>query len=159
MIYITAYVNQMSNIFKYKLRILDFIDKGYDMETDLKEALNAYIKICVHRVENGSISFKVGADVITVKLLDIILIETDKHKKKIIMHTTKDEISINLTLNEIQEKLTDDFIQIHRCIIVNKKHIKKIEHANKDLYVVLTGDIKEPISKRREKEIKTCITQ
>ena len=94
-----------------------------------------------------------------VKPSDIIWIETDKHKKKIIIHTIKDEISINLTLKEIQEKLTNEFIQIHRCIIVNKEHIKKIENINEDLYVVLTGDIKELISKRREKEIKTCITQ
>ena len=159
MIYITAHVHQMSNIFKYKLRILDFIDKGYHMENDLNEALNAYLKIYRHRIENESLVFKVGADVIMVKPSDIIWIETDKHKKKIIVHTIKEQISINLTLKEIQEKLTDEFIQIHRCIIVNKEHIKKIENVNEDLYVVLTGDIKEIISKRREKEVRTCITQ
>jgi two-component system, LytTR family, response regulator AgrA len=159
MIYITAHVHQMSNIFKYKLRILDFIDKGYNMENDLKEALNAYINIYRHRLENESLVFKVGADVIMVKPADIIWIETDKHKKKIIIHTTKDQISIHLTLKEIQEKLTNEFIQIHRCIIVNKEHIKKIEQVDEDLYVVLTGDIKEIISKRREKEVRACITQ
>lgn len=159
MIYITSYVHQMGSVFKYKLRILDFIDKGCDMENDLKKALNAYIKIYKHRIESEALVFKVGADVIKVKPLDIILIETDKHKKKIILHTTKDKISLNLTLKEIEEKLTDDFIQIHRCIIVNRNHIKRIEHVDKDLYVVLTGDIKEPVSKRREREIKTCITQ
>jgi two-component system, LytTR family, response regulator AgrA len=159
MIYITSYTHQMNNVFKYKLRILDFIDKSYNMENNLKEALNAYLKIYRNKAENEVLVFKVGAEVIKVKPLDIISIETDKHKKKIIMHTTKGEISINLTLKEIKEKLTDDFIQIHRCIIVNKKHIKKIEDVNKDLNVILTGDIKEPISKRREKEIKTCITQ
>lgn len=159
MIYITAYVHQMSSVFKYKLRILDFIDKGYNMEHDLREALKAYLKIYRHSVENESLLFKVGADVIMIKPSDIIWIETDKHKKKIIIHTTKEEIRINMTLKEIQEKLTDEFIQIHRCIIVNKEHIKKIEHVNEDLYVVLTGDIKEIISKRREKEVRSCITQ
>lgn len=159
MIYITAYVHQMSSVFKYKLRILDFIDKGYNMENALKEALNTYVNIYRHRLENKSLIFKVGADVVMVKPSDIIWIETDKHKKKIIMHTTKDQISINLTLKEIQEKLTKEFIQIHRCIIVNKEHIKKIEQVNEDLYVVLTGDIKEIISKRREREVRACITQ
>ena len=159
MIYITAYVHQMKNVFKYKLRILDFIDKGYNMENDLREALNVYIKIYKDRIENESLVFKVGGNVFMVKPSDIIWIETDKNKKKIIIHTIKKEISINLTLKEIQEKLSNEFIQIHRCIIVNKEHIKKIESVNEDLYVVLTGDIKEIISKRREKEIRTCITQ
>lgn len=159
MLYITAYVHQMSSVFKYKLRILDFIDKNYNMEDSLKEALNAYLKIYRHRLESESLVFKVGADIIMVKPSDIIWIDTDKHKKKIIMHTTKGQISINLTLKEIQEKLTDEFIQIHRCIIVNKEHIKRIEHIGEDLYVVLTGDIKEIISKRREKEVRTCIIQ
>lgn len=159
MIYITAYIHQMSSVFKYKLRILDFLDKGYNMENDLKEALKTYLKIYRHRIENKALLFKVGTDVIMVKPSDIIWIETDKHKKKIIMHTTTEQISINLTLKEIQEKLTEEFIQIHRCIIVNKEHIKKIEYINEDLYVVLTGDIKEIISKRREKEVRACILQ
>jgi two-component system response regulator AgrA len=30
MIYVTAYVHQMYSVFKYKLKILDFIDKGYN---------------------------------------------------------------------------------------------------------------------------------
>lgn len=159
MIYVTAYVHQMSSVFKYKLRILDFIDKGYNMENALKEALNTYVNIYRHRLENESLTFKVGTDIIMVKPSDIIWIETDKHKKKIIMHTTKDEISVHLTLKEIQEKLTNEFIQIHRCIIVNKEHIKKLEQVDEDLYVVLTGDIKEIISKRREREVRACITQ
>ena len=76
----------------------------------------------------------------------------------IFTNTAKNEISVNLTLKEVQEELTKNFIQIHRSIIVNKDHIKKIEHINNDLYVVLTNDIKEIVSKRKEKEIKACIT-
>jgi two-component system, LytTR family, response regulator AgrA len=159
MIYITAYVHQMNNIFKYKLRILDFIDKNYNMEHDFREALDVYIKIYRHRIENESLAFKVGGNVFMVKPSDIIWIETDKHKKKIIIHTIKEQISINFTLKEIQEKLSSEFIQIHRCIIVNKEHIKKIESVNEDLYVVLTGGTKEIISKRKEKEVRMCITR
>ena len=159
MIYITAYTHQMSNVFKYKLRILDFIDKGYNVENDLKEALDVYIRIYKDKIENEALVFKSGTNVLMIKPSEIIWIETEKCKKKIMIHTIKEEISIHVTLKEIQEKLTDQFIQIHRCIIVNKEHIKKIENINEDLYVVLTGDIKEIISKRREKEVRTCITQ
>ncbi|MBL4932781.1 LytR/AlgR family response regulator transcription factor [Clostridium paridis] len=159
MIYVTSYVHQMQSVFKYKLKILDFIDKGFDMENSIREALNTYIKIYKDKIENESLIFKVGGNVFIIKPSDIICIETDKSKKKIIIYTINNEISVNLTLKEIQEELSNQFIQIHRSIIVNKEHIKMIENVNEDLYVVLTGGIREIVSKRREKEIRSCFTQ
>lgn len=159
MIYVTAHVHQMQSVFKYKLKILDFIDKGYNMENSLKEALDVYSKIYKEKIQSKSLIFKVGGNVFMIKPSDIICLETDKSKKKIIIYTTKEQVCINLTLKEIQEKLSNEFIQIHRSIIVNKEHIKKIENIDDNLYVVLTGDIREIVSKRREKEIRGCITQ
>lgn len=157
MIYVTAHVHQMQSVFKYKLKILDFVDKGYNMENSLKEALAAYINLHKDKMENESLIFKSSGNVFVIKPSDIICIETDKSKKKVIIHTTKNQISVNLTLKEVQNELTSQFIQIHRSIIVNKDHIKMIEHINNDLYVVLTNDIKEIVSKRKEKEIKACV--
>lgn len=159
MIYVTSYIHQMQSVFKYKLKILDFIDKGYDMENSIREALNAYLKIYKDKIENESLVFKVGTNVFIIKPSDIICIETDKSKKKIIIYTINNQISINLTLKEIQEDLSNQFVQIHRSIIVNKEHIKMVENINGDLYVVLTGGLKEIVSKRREKEIRSCFTQ
>ena len=157
MIYVTAHVHQMQSVFKYKLKILDFIDKGYNMENNLREALNAYINIYKDKIENDSIVFKSFGNVFVIKPSDIICVETDKNKKKVIIHTAKNQISVNLTLKEVQNELSNHFIQIHRSIIVNKDHIKKIENFNNDLYVILTNDIKEIVSKRKEKEIKACV--
>lgn len=157
MIYVTAHVHQMQSVFKYKLKILDFIDKGFNMENNLKEALNAYIKMYKDKIDNETLTFKSFGNVFVVKPSDIICVETDKTKKKVIIHTTNNQISVNLSLKEVQNELTDHFIQIHRSIIVNKDHIKMIEHINNDLYVVLTNDIREIVSKRKEKEIKACI--
>lgn len=157
MIYVTAHVHQMQSVFKYKLKILDFIDKGYNMESSLKEALNAYISLYKDKIENDALTFKSYGNVFVIKPSDIVCVETDKSKKKVIIHTINSQISVNLTLKEVQEELTDHFIQIHRSIIVNKDHIKKIEHVSNDMYVVLTGDIREIVSKRKEKEIKSCV--
>lgn len=158
MIYITAYIHQVNNVFKYKLRILDFIDKGYNLENDLKEALKVYMKIYKERFESESLIFKEGRDTFLIKPSDIVWLETDKQNKKVIIHTTKEDISIRQTLKEIQDKLTNDFIQIHRSKIVSKKHIKKLEEIDNDLYVVMTGGVKEIVSKRKEKEVRKCIT-
>ena len=159
MIYVTSHIHQMQSVFKYKLKILDFIDKGFDMENSIREALNTYIKIYKDKIENESLIFKVGGNVFVIKPSDIICIETDKSKKKIIIYTINNEISVNITLKDIQKDLSNQFVQIHRSIIVNKEHIKMIENVNEDLYVVLTGGLREIVSKRREKEIRSCITQ
>ena len=158
MIYVTGYGHSLGTVFKLKLRVLDFIDKGPSLESDLKEALKVFLDIYRDKMESNALVFKDGSNIFQVKPSNIIWIETDKIKKKIIIHTTEGEISTRLTLSELQEKLTDEFIQVHRCKIVNKKHIKRVESDGNDLYVVLTHDIKEVISKRKEKDVLRCIT-
>lgn len=157
MIYITAYVHQVNSVFKYKLRILDFIDKGYKLQENLNEALELLLKITVTKKE-ASILFKEGANVYLINPSDIVWIETDKQKKRVIIHLQKEDISTHQTLVEIQGKLTSDFIRIHRSVIVNKNHIQRIEQVENDLYVVLIGNVRNIISKRKEKEFKKCIT-
>jgi two-component system, LytTR family, response regulator AgrA len=135
---------EIRNIDEYKGEMIYITAHVYQMHKD--------------KMENESLIFKVGGTVFILKPSDIICVETDKRNKKVIIYTLNEQISVNFTLKEIQKELTDQFVQIHRSIIVNKEHIKRIEQINKDLYVFLTGDIKEIVSKRREKEIKECIT-
>lgn len=158
MVFVTAHIHQVNTVFKYKLRILDFIDKGFNLENDLREALAIFLRLYREKFENEALAFKIGTEVYMVKPSDIVWIETDKQKKKIIVHTLKEEVSIHMTLKEMQEALGSQFIQIHRCTIVNKEHIRKIENYGEDMYVVLTGDVRELISKRKEKEVAACCT-
>ena len=159
MVFVTAHIHQVNTVFKYKLRILDFIDKGFSLQNDLMEALGVFLRMYKEKFQNEPIVFKSGMEVYMLKPSEIIWIETDKQKKKIIVHTVKEDISVHMTLKEIQETLGSQFIQIHRCTIVNKEHIRKIESDGEDMYVIMTGDVKELISKRKEKEVAACCTQ
>lgn len=159
MVFVTAHIHQVNTVFKYKLRILDFIDKGFSLENDLREALGIFLRIYNEKFQNEPLVFKSGTEVYMVKPSDIVWIETDKQKKKIIIHTVKEDVSVHMALKEIQETLGSQFVQIHRCTIVNKEHIRKIESDGEDMYVVMTGDVKELISKRKEKEVAACFTQ
>jgi two-component system, LytTR family, response regulator AgrA len=158
MVFVTAHIHQVNTVFKYKLRILDFIDKGFNLENELREALGVFLRMYKEKFQNEQLVFKSGTDVYMVKPSDIVWIETDKQKKKIIVHTVKEDVSIHMTLKEIQEMLGSQFIQIHRCTIVNKDHIVKLEHSGDDMYAMLTGDVKEIVSKRKEKEVAACCT-
>jgi len=158
MVFVTAHIHQVNTVFKYKLRILDFIDKGFSLNNDLREALGVFLKIYKEKFENEPLVLKSGTEVYMIKPSDIVWIETDKQKKKIIVHAVKEDISIHMTLKEMQETLGNQFIQIHRCTIVNREHIRKIESDGEDMYVVMTGDVKELISKRKEKEVAECCT-
>jgi len=159
MVFVTAHIHQVNTVFKYKLRILDFIDKGYNLENDLREALRIFLKMYMEKFKNEPLVFRSGTEVYMVKPSDIVWIETDKQKKKIIVHTVREDVSVPMTLKDIQEMLGSQFIQIHRCTIVNKDHIVKLEHSGDDMYAVLTGDVKEIVSKRKEKEVALCCTQ
>jgi two-component system, LytTR family, response regulator AgrA len=158
MVFVTAHIHQVNTVFKYKLRILDFIDKGFSLENDLREALGVFLRMYKEKFRNEQLIFKSGTDVYMVKPSDIVWIETDKQKKKLIVHTVKEDVSVHMTLKEIQEMLGSQFIQIHRCTIVNKDHIIKLEHSGDDMYAMLTGDVKEIVSKRKEKEVAACCT-
>lgn len=159
MVFVTAHIHQVNTVFKYKLRILDFIDKGYNLDNDLREALRIFLKMYMEKFKNEPLVFKSGTEVYMVKPSDIVWIETDKQKKKLIVHTLKEDVSVHMTLKEIQEMLGSQFIQIHRCTIVNKEHIIKLEHSGDDMCAILTGDVKEIVSKRKEKEVAACCTQ
>lgn len=159
MVFVTAHIHQVNTVFKYKLRILDFIDKGYNLESDLREALGIFLKMYLEKFQNEPLVFKSGAEVYMVKPSEIVWIETDKQKKKIIVHTVREDVSVSMTLKEIQEMLGSQFIQIHRCTIVNRDHIVKLENSGEDMYAVLTGGVKEIVSKRKEKEVAECCTR
>ncbi|MGE5677586.1 MAG: DNA-binding response regulator, partial [Pseudomonadota bacterium] len=60
MIFVTGYGHTLGTVFKLKLRVLDFIDKGPRLESDLKDALKVFLKIYRDKMENNALVFKDG---------------------------------------------------------------------------------------------------
>lgn len=158
MIFVTAYTHQMSNVFKYKLKVLDFIDKGFNLEKDLLDSLKAYSYINKSSLSHEKLSIKDGIKTYNIDPNDIILVETDKSSKKIIITCSCKVITARITLKEFLKLSPKFFMQIHRCCVVNTKHITKMAYENKILFLSLTNDNKQAVSKRREKQVKECTT-
>lgn len=155
-IYITGYTHQMSNIFKYKLKVLDFIDKGFNLEKDISESLKAYITINKHTLNTKKITIRDGIKCYEIDPENIIFIETDKSSKKIIITCINQIITARISLKDFINIAPHYFIQIHRCCIVNKKHILSAKYIDRTFYILLSNNTKQPVSKRREKKVKEC---
>lgn len=59
-----------------------------------------------------------------IKENEIIYIESQHNH--IVWHCVNEEIISNDSLKRIQENLSEEYIRIHRCYIVNRKHVKKV---------------------------------
>lgn len=156
-IFVTGYTHQMSNIFKYKLKVLDFIDKGFNLEKDLIESLKTYLSINKNNLNVKKITIKDGIKCYNIDPESIIFAETDKTSKKIVITCTDQTITARISLKEFSTIVPNYFLQIHRCCIINKKHVLNLRYIEKNLYVILSNNIKQPVSKRREKKVRECI--
>ena len=74
-----------------------------------------------------------------------------KEGRNIVIHTRNETMKFIGTICDCMNKeCLKHFVQTHSAYIVNPAHIKHFEKN----YVVLSGDIKVPVSRRRGKEIK-----
>lgn len=78
----------------------------------------------------------------TVDEKDIVYIESDGRYINVIMESM-DRIRVIMTMNAICEKLTGNFIKVHRSYIINLSKIKKLEKNA----VIMQNGVRVPISR------------
>ncbi|PRR77432.1 Accessory protein regulator protein A [Clostridium liquoris] len=156
MIFITNYSHMGFKVFQYKLKVLDFIDKNYNFQKQLRESILIATKI-LSKKENGhaekKLQIKVGSQIYNVLFKDIYYIETIKSSRKVVLYTSNSRLEFYDTLKNLSSLLDDRFIQIHRTIIVNKNYIENVCKDYNNPYVVLKDGVKCMISKDRLKEV------
>lgn len=76
----------------------------------------------------STLSLQIGERIILVKTEDIVYIEADE--KYVFIHTKDDKKYItNFTLKGLEEKLNNDFMRIHRSLIININQIDEIRRS------------------------------
>ncbi|KEH84870.1 response regulator, partial [Clostridium novyi A str. BKT29909] len=156
MIYITNHSELGFKVFQYKLRILQFIDKNYNLSKDLQDSLITATKILQKNTPTSAektLKIKSGFQIFNIPFKDIICIETIKNSKKVQLSTNKNIIQFYTTLKELKSKLDDNFIQIHKTTIVNKDCIVSVNKSQDNSFVKLTNDILCPLSRNGIKEV------
>jgi two-component system response regulator AgrA len=154
LIFVTGYSHQMGNVIKYKLRILDFIDKGMNLEKELEEDLKIFLKLYREKTDNGYLAYKVDGDIKQISFRDILWIDTEKSQKKILVHTSREVFSIGLSLKEAIKKLPDSFKTIHRCTLINRNHAISLVNSENGLFVRMIDGSLLSVAKRSEKDVR-----
>ena len=122
-IFTTAYRNYAVDAFD--LEVVDYLLKPIPIDRFLK-AINRFYNL---RSNQNSIfrspqtTIEVKADKKTYKLNpdEIIFIESVEDYVKI--HTNEQRLLVHLRMHQMEEKLQDGFLRIHRSYLINKKHI------------------------------------
>ena len=143
-------------VFEYKLRVLNFIDKNYNLKNKLQESLLIATNI-LNKKANApnpkTLQIKIESQIYNVLFADINYIETIKNSRKVILYTSNSRLEFYDTLKNLSSLLDDNFIQIHRTTIVNKNYIKSVYKNYANPYVILKDDVKCMLSRSGLKEV------
>lgn len=154
-IFITGYSHMMGELFKNRVRAIDFIDKGsIDVYDRLKETLkNIHDRNNIDNLEQSMI-LKNGFSEYLFKFCDIIKIETCGKGRKIIVYTKNGVFEFPKTLKDIDGYLDDRFFRSHRACILNKHYVKSINTKLCNLYVLMENGQKSLLSRNKISELK-----
>lgn len=119
-ILVTSYMNDTLD--EYKVKATRFLLKD-DLDKTLDECMEGVLKEI--RREKQTVQFPFVEGETTLKVDDIIYIETNKHKN--LFYTKDSTYSIYKKLGEIEEELADlNFVRIHQSFLVNMRYVDKI---------------------------------
>lgn len=120
-IFTTSHTKRVMEVFKYKLKVLDFIDKMNYMEEKLMDAIKNAIKNsdkeeAFFYVESDNKKHKFHFD-------EIISFQTTSKNHKLKIRTLTEEVEFYGTLKEIESKLNSKFVRVHRAFIINEEYL------------------------------------
>lgn len=156
-IFLTSHVELSYNVFKYKLKVLDFINKDFDLDANLYKALKIGTRLYLEKNNDDFLIIKQKSEIYKIAFCDILFIDAKNSSKKITLHTSDYELEFYDSLKSIKSKLDHRFITCHRSYIVNGDKIDIINSDYKDLFLLLHNGLRIPVSRNRIKELKQYV--
>lgn len=153
-VFLTSHTEMVMYAFKYKLKALDFIDKG----DNINERLRDNFKIILNKFFNNKgeyITVKCRNRIYKLNFDEIINIQTTKINGKLRVSMIDSQIEFYGKLKEIEIELDERFYRSHKCCIVNKDHIKIVNKENYNLYILMSNGEKSILSKNYIKGLMT----
>jgi two-component system LytT family response regulator len=127
---------------------LYFISKPFDPD-ELEMALHKFEKTFLQKVKH--LKFKNAEGHVILNLEEIILIMSDSNYAYL-FKTDGEIIPVSKTIKDIETRLPDSFIRIHKSYIVNSTFIEMINTNVKNVIITSTTSLKNLKSKVNEKE-------
>ena len=127
-LFITNHDGMFESVHRGVYEVFDFIEKFHDFDKRFKKDIKAIIK----------------------RNREIMYIYTDD--RKLIIVTSNNEYTVNMTIKEIMTMLDSRFRQCHKSCIVNTDHIEKKDYKNG--FIILNNGMKvDYLSKKFMKEL------
>ena len=138
----------------------DFIAEGYEVSAlhyllkpvsseKLRQVLDKPVRNLAHKKK--ALFIPVDSEMIRIILDDIQYVEAFDHRIEIV--TADNTFLLKLPLHEMEHKLNEDFIRIHRGCIVNLHYIKRITRTD----IVLDSGKTLPVSRRMYASVNRAI--
>ncbi len=142
-LFITNHDGMFESVHRGVYEVFDFIEKFHDFDKRFKKDIKAIIK---RNFDNKMFNYKV----LSIYYREIMYIYTDD--RKLIIVTSNNEYTVNMTIKEILTMLDSRFRQCHKSCIVNTDHIEKKDYKNG--YIILNNGMKvDYLSKKFMKEL------
>ena len=133
----------------YSVNAMDFVLKPVDEAAVARELDKAMKRL--QKKTTPLISLKGNDGMFVVDTKDITYIET--YERRLLVHTVKENIPCNDTLQSLEERLPGFFFRCHSAYLVNLRQVERI--AGSDLIVM---GHRIPLSKHRKKEFMQAMT-
>jgi two-component system response regulator AgrA len=142
-LFITNHDGMFESVHRGVYEVFDFIEKFHDFDKRFKKDIKAIIK---RNFDNKMFNYKV----LSIYYREIMYIYTDD--RKLIIVTSNNEYTVNMTIKEIMTMLDSRFRQCHKSCIVNTDHIEKKDYKNG--FIILNNGMKvDYLSKKFMKEL------
>ena len=130
-VFLTVHPEMTYLTFQYKVEAMDYILKG-NFEA-IKPRVMECIQMALERnilAENvKTLQIKVYDSIVYLEMDKIIYIETSELRNKLIAHTKNRRLEFNGKLKQIEEKLDDRFVRVHKSYVINKEKVLSIQKA------------------------------
>lgn len=143
-IVLTNHDRMFETVHKEIYKTFDFIEKFNDMEKRLKKDLE---KIEKRKYDKGKFIYNNRKISLQIYLKDIVYIIRDSEERKLIIKTTNNEFVVNMSMQEMLEKLDNRFAQCHRSCIINEDRIVEKNYI-KGYFVTDAGEVITLLSRK-----------
>lgn len=161
-IFVTSHIELMSNVFLLNLKVMSYIYKldplldvrlASSLEAVENEILSVENKYKQTDLSDRYFEFTDKGTFYKVGLSNIIAIETEPIKRKVMIITEDRVYECRKTLKDILLDLPDVFIKSHRAIVVNSDHIVEVKLVDSLYQALMTNGKSYSISRNYLKEI------
>lgn len=142
-IFVTGHNDYSQDIFLEPLNLCGFLVKPVD--TEKLSILLSKVEKKLSELKTKVLTVKNNGNVETITISSIIYAESKGHQ--VFIHMADDVSSVYEKLDEIESRLGEGFLRIHKSFCVNMDHIRKLEGRK----LSLTDGTELPVSKNLQK--------